>query len=80
MAEKLIKSAKYNGADFIKFQTYKAEKLTTKKSPRFWNWKGEIKSGTQFDSYKRLDSFDYHDYLKLKKYVTNIKYNFYYTI
>ena len=32
MAEKLIKSAKLNGADFIKFQTYKADKLTIKKS------------------------------------------------
>ena len=43
IAEKLIKEAKINGADFIKFQTYKAEKLTTKKSPRFWNWSGERK-------------------------------------
>ena len=77
MAEKLIKSAKYNGADFIKFQTYKAEKLTTKKSPRFWNWKGEIKkSGTQFDSYRRLDSFDFDDYLKLKKICKKYKIQF----
>ena len=36
IAEKLIKSAKKAGADIIKFQTYKAEKLTIKKSPRFW--------------------------------------------
>ena len=43
MAEKLIKSAKLNGADFIKFQTYKADKLTIKKSPRFWKWSGERK-------------------------------------
>ena len=42
-AEKLIKSAAKAGADIIKFQTYKAEKLTTKNAERFWNWKGETK-------------------------------------
>ena len=31
MAEKLIKEAKKGGADIIKFQTYKAEKLCNKK-------------------------------------------------
>ena len=41
IAEKLIKEAKLNGADIIKFQTYKANKLVIKKSPRFWKWKGE---------------------------------------
>ena len=77
MAEKLIKSAKNNGADFIKFQTYKAEKLTIKKSPRFWNWQGEIKkAGTQYDSYKRLDSFDLKEYLKLKKICNKYKIQF----
>ena len=77
MAEKLIKSAKINGADFIKFQTYKAEKLTVKKSPRFWNWKGEIKEkGTQFDSYKRLDGFNLKEYLQLKKICNRYKIQF----
>lgn len=55
-AKKLIDSAKKAGADIIKFQTYKAENLTTKKAPRFWNWKGEkVKNGSQFDSYSDLD-------------------------
>ena len=35
LAERLIKEAKNNGADIIKFQTYKAENLTIKKSPGF---------------------------------------------
>ena len=66
IAERLIKKAKMGGADIIKFQTYKAEKLTIKKSPRFWNWKGEIKkTGTQYDSYKELDIFEMEDYIKL---------------
>lgn len=63
MAKRLIKEAKSNGADIIKFQTYKADKLSVKKTPRFWNWDGElVKEGTQYDSYKRLDSFNEPEY------------------
>jgi hypothetical protein len=48
LAYKLIRSAKKAGADIVKFQTYKANKLTTKKAPRFWSWDGEVKKeGTQ---------------------------------
>ena len=66
LAEKLIKEAKQNGADIIKFQTYKAHKLVVKKSPRFWSWKGEKKAkGTQYDSYSILDSFNEKEYQKL---------------
>ncbi len=67
MAEKLIVSAKKAGADIIKFQTYKADKLVIRKSPRFWSWDGEkVKNGTQHDSYSKLDSFEKEDYQKLK--------------
>lgn len=53
-AKELIKKAADSGADAIKFQTYKAEKLVTKKAPRFWDWNGEEKpEGTQYDSYSR---------------------------
>ena len=77
MAEKLIISAKKAGADIIKFQTYKAEKLVIKKSPRFWNWDGEKKpKGTQYDSYSELDKFDFKDYLALKKLCDKYKIEF----
>jgi sialic acid synthase SpsE len=66
IAEKLIKKAKINGADIIKFQTYKAEKLVVKKTPRFWDWSGEVKKkGSQYDSYKRLDVFNKKEYRQL---------------
>jgi N,N'-diacetyllegionaminate synthase len=66
-AEKLISAAARSGADIIKFQTYKAEKLTTKDAPRFWNWEGEpIAEGTQFDSYSALDAFGINEYIALK--------------
>ena len=67
-AEKLIVTASRSGASIIKFQTYKAEKLVTKKAERFWNWEGEeIKNGSQYDSYKLLDKFNQAEYEKLKK-------------
>jgi len=65
-AEELVKTAKQAGADIIKFQTYKASKLTTKNAPRFWDWEGEHDSeGSQFDSYSILDSFGENEYKKL---------------
>lgn len=65
-AEELIRTAARAGADIVKFQTYKAEKLTTKDAPRFWNWEGEAKQdGSQFDSYAKLDSFERDQYIQL---------------
>ena len=65
-AEELVKTAKRAGADIIKFQTYKASKLTTKNAPRFWDWEGEHDlEGSQFDSYSILDSFGENEYKKL---------------
>lgn len=69
-AKDLIKKAADAGADAIKFQTYKAERLTTKTAPRFWEWKGEpIKKGTQYDSYRTMDV----DKFPLKHYPELIK-------
>ncbi len=65
-AEELIKTAARAGADIVKFQTYKAENLTTKSAPRFWDWDGEHDSeGSQFDSYSLLDSFEEDQYRDL---------------
>ena len=43
IGRKLIDAAKRAGADCIKFQTYKSNKLTTKNAKRFWSWEGEKK-------------------------------------
>lgn len=67
-AKDLIKKAAESGADAIKFQTYKADKLVTKSAPRFWDWKGEQKKkGTQHDSYSTLDKFPLKHYPELIK-------------
>ncbi len=64
----LIRKAAESGADAIKFQTYKAEKLVTKQAPRFWDWEGEEnKDGTQYDSYSKLDKFPLEHYPELIK-------------
>ena len=38
-AKKIIKLAKEGGADAVKFQSYKAEKIACKKSPYYWDLK-----------------------------------------
>ena len=77
IAEKLISQAKKAGADIIKFQTYKAKNLVTRKSPRFWNWSGEKKrEGSQFDSYERLDKFNEKEYRLLFKLCKKYKIEF----
>ena len=75
--KRLIDEAKKAGADIIKFQTYKAKKLTTKSAPRFWNWQGELKkNGTQHDSYSNLDSFNKNEYRQLINYCKKKKIEF----
>ena len=55
LAERLIATAAKAGADIIKFQTYSADGLVVKESPRFWDWNGEkVSGGTQHDSYSPL--------------------------
>ena len=67
-AKELIRKAAEAGADAVKFQTYKADKLVTKTAPRFWDWKGEEKKkGTQHDSYSLLDKFPLKHYPELIK-------------
>ena len=67
-AEELVKTAAKAGADIVKFQTYKADKLSTKNAPRFWSWEGERdQTGSQHDSYSVLESFGKKEHAKLKE-------------
>lgn len=68
IAKKLIQEAKKNGADIVKFQTYKAEKLSIKESPKFITSNGKVvKKGSLFNSYKKVDKFNKNHYELLKK-------------
>jgi len=64
-AMRLIDEAAEGGADAVKFQTYKAEKLASRDSPAYWDTTLE-QSDSQFKLFKRYDSFEIKDYEKLK--------------
>ena len=74
-AKKIIKLAKDGGADAVKFQTYKAEKLARKKSPYYWDLK-KVKEKTQYNLFKKFDKFNEKDYIELKKYCDKLKIDF----
>ena len=64
LAKKMVDKAAEAGADSIKFQTYKAEKLVTDEAVAFW---GREKI-TQMEYYKRLDRFGKTEYAELFEY------------
>lgn len=68
LAKKLIDSAIKSGADVVKFQTYKTEKLVTKKTPKVkYQYNTTSPEETHFDMLKKLE-LNYDDHIKLKKY------------
>ena len=74
-AKKLIFLAKKNGAQAVKFQTYKAEKLASRDSKAYWDIKKE-KIKSQYELFSKYDKFEYADYYKLYKYCKKIKIDF----
>lgn len=66
---KLIESAANAGADVVKFQTYKANQIVTKKAPRYWDEKlnNDTKIGTQHDTFSKLDSMGIEGFKKFKE-------------
>ena len=57
LAEKIIKQAADGGASAVKFQTYKAELLASKKSPAYWDT-SKVKVKSQFKLFKKFDKFN----------------------
>lgn len=67
LARRLIDEAKEGGADAIKFQTYKAETIASKDSPAYWDLTKEP-TQSQYQLFKKYDSFWKGEYEELKKY------------
>ena len=67
LAKKMISMAAEAGADAIKFQTYKAEKLASINSPAYWDQTKE-KAKSQYELFKKYDAFNYEDYRILADY------------
>lgn len=61
-AKELIELAKQGGANGVKFQTYKAEKIASKHSPAYWDLNMEPTT-SQFVLFKKFDTFEDKDYL-----------------
>jgi len=65
-AFELIRTAARAGADVVKFQTYSAEAITTRTAPRYWSSHLDTDSGgTQFDTFRRLDSLPLETYTEM---------------
>lgn len=63
---RLIEEAAKNGADAIKFQTFKAEKLVTKTAEQWWLPEDQRQGKKQIDLYKNQDSFGFEEYKALQ--------------
>ena len=66
IAHRLIEEAAEGGADAIKFQTYKADKIASKLSPSYWNLRSE-KTKSQYALFKKYDKFWKKEYEMLHK-------------
>ena len=67
LAKKIILDAKKGGADAVKLQSYKAEKIASKYAKAYWD-KKEEKEENQLKLYKRFDKFGNVEYQKIIDY------------
>ena len=74
-AFRCIKDAKDGGAQAVKLQCYKAEKLASKYAGAYWD-KKEEKENSQLKLYKKFDKFNFEDYQKIINYCKKIKIDF----
>lgn len=70
-AKLMINEAKEAGIHAVKFQSYKAETLAAKESPSYWDITEET-TRSQFELFKKFDSFGYEEYKELAKYCENL--------
>lgn len=75
LAKRLVDEAKEGGADAIKFQTYKANKIAIRNSYAYWDLKEEP-TKTQFELFKKYDTFWKKDYIRLKEYCDKVNIEF----
>ena len=75
LAKQMIREAAEAGANAVKFQTYKADKLAARNSPSYWDRRAEPTS-TQFELFQKYDSFNRSDYEELAKYCTEFNVDF----
>lgn len=70
-AKLMIDKAHENGADAVKFQTYKASKIASKNSPAYWD-QSEEPTNSQYELFQKFDNFGQAEYKKLADYCKSI--------
>jgi N-acetylneuraminate synthase len=65
-AIQMIRDAREAGADAIKFQAYKADKIASKHAPAYWDT-GHEKTTSQYPLFKKYDRFEESDFRELAK-------------
>jgi len=75
LAKRLVDEAKEGGANAVKFQSYKAETLASKDSPSYWDTTEEPTT-SQYELFKKHDSFWKGEMQELKDYCDNMDIEF----
>lgn len=75
LAKELVRLAKAGGAHAAKFQTYKAETLTIRHSPAYWDLTKEP-TRSQFELFKKYDRFGEPEYEALAAYCREVGIDF----
>jgi N-acetylneuraminate synthase len=70
-AKMMVKAAAENGADAIKFQTYKAKFLAMKDSPGAWD-RNDIPVETQYELFQMYDRLGEKEYKELSEYAEKL--------
>jgi len=70
-AKLMIREAKDSGIHAVKFQTYKADTIAAKDSPSYWD-RNEEPTASQYELFKKFDSFGEKEYRELKEYSDEI--------
>lgn len=70
-AKMMVKAAAANGADAVKFQSYKAKYLAMKDSPGAWD-RNDISVETQFELFQMYDRLEEADYKALSEYAESL--------
>ena len=70
-AKLMIDKANENGANAVKFQSYKANTITSKNSPAYWD-QNEEPTDSQYKLFQKFDKFNEKEYLELADYCKEI--------
>lgn len=71
----MVKEANNAGADAVKFQSYKADKIASKNSPSYWDLSKES-TNNQYDLFKKFDKFGEKEYTEIEEYCKKLNIGF----